>query len=191
MTEAKVLKPCRQEKKLMPLKEQRPWYENALLLTIAGSIIVVVGQLAGTIIPIMYGPDDISDFSITVNPSYMNINLSDKSKMTYMSSSANRAFIAEVKIEEFHPYLRPYKYEIYLKALDLPEDMPKVSFYPKEVRAGGKARMFLEINKELDNRATLRSNCCGFYFSGGTFKIQGIGENGKRHNLTVYFDIMS
>lgn len=51
----------------MDLKEQRPWYENVLLLAVAGSIIAVIGQLAGTIIPIMYGPEDISDFFIELN----------------------------------------------------------------------------------------------------------------------------
>jgi hypothetical protein len=34
-------------------QKDKPWYENALLIAIAGSIIVVIGQLAGTVIPIM------------------------------------------------------------------------------------------------------------------------------------------
>jgi len=46
----------------------RSWYENALLLAVAGSVIAVIGQLAGTVIPIMYGPEDVSDFSIGVDP---------------------------------------------------------------------------------------------------------------------------
>ncbi len=54
----------------------RPWYENALLLAVAGSIIAVVGQLGGTVIPLKYGPTDISDFSISVSPvsTYMDLN---------------------------------------------------------------------------------------------------------------------
>jgi len=49
-------------------KKYDHWYENALLLAIAGSVIAVMGQLAGTLLPIMYGPQDVSDFSINIDP---------------------------------------------------------------------------------------------------------------------------
>lgn len=111
----------------MPSKEQRQWYENALLITIAGSIVVVIGQLAGTIIPIMYGPEDISDFSISANPTYI-----------YINQSEHPAVIRNVgiKIEDFHPYLRPYRYYVYLSIIKKPDDLSFISISQEQMKAG-------------------------------------------------------
>jgi hypothetical protein len=159
----------------MPLKEQRPWYENALLLTVAGSIIVVVGQLAGTIIPIMYGPADISDYSISAIPIYISKNLSEKETWDEYILDTRLAY-ADVRVDDFHSFIRPYRFGVYLKAINLPKEVLKVSFDPIEVKAGSASRMRLY----LEDTDSLFSH---------PIKIQGIGGDGKIRNLTIYLTI--
>ena len=48
-------------------KRKNPWFENALLIAAAGSIIALIGTLSSTVMPIMYGSEDISDFSIKLD----------------------------------------------------------------------------------------------------------------------------
>jgi hypothetical protein len=155
----------------MPLKEQRPWYENALLLTVAGSIIVVVGQLAGTIIPIMYGPGDISDYSISASPAF--VNRSDD-KIYSESSSGGKLFLVKLRIDDIHPYLRPYRDEIYFHAPNFPKEVLYVYFYPSMAKVGNTVLMSFY----LENVAKLYGN--------PMIRVQGIGEDGKIHNLTIY-----
>jgi hypothetical protein len=135
------------------------------LITIAGSIIVVIGQLAGTIIPIMFGPEDISDFSISANPTYIYFN-----KSPGLDSLVRNA---AVKIEDFHPYIRPYRYYIYLNIIEKPNEVVATVLSPVKIKTG-------EV-----------SNLKIFYRSEGNIyslpiTIQGIGEDGKTHNMTIY-----
>jgi len=152
----------------MSSKEQRAWYENALLLTVAGSIIVVMGQLAGTIIPIMYGPGDISGFLITANPVYIYINHTEQSKYDSLSFAD-----IDIKIEDLHPYLRPYRYYIYLNMLDKPDGVEYVTFYPPQIKAGETSHLNFAVLKDK-------------LLFGQRAMIQAIGEDGKIHNITIY-----
>ena len=153
----------------MPTKEQRQWYENTVLITIAGSIIVVVGQLAGTIIPLMYGPADISDYSISVNPAFIRINQSELSQRDSIYNWIN----AEVKIEDFHPYLRPYRYLVYLNVLEKPKGVDTTFSPNNEGKPGDTIFLTILIDKSKE-----------IFYS--PIKIQGIGENGKIRNVTIY-----
>ncbi|RJE46829.1 hypothetical protein A7K50_12455 [Dehalobacter sp. MCB1] len=152
----------------MPPKEQRQWYENALVLTVAGSIIVVIGQLAGTIIPIMYGPEDISDFSITANPVDIYVKHSEQTESNLLSY-AN----VEIKVDDFHPYLRPYRYYIYLKILNYPKGTELTTLGLQKVGVGGYSILDIAIDKDIT-------------FFDEPMEIQGIGEDGKTHNITIY-----
>lgn len=150
----------------MPTKEQRYWHENALLITIAGSIIVVIGQLAGTIIPIMFGPEDISDFSLSANPTYIYINQSEeKNAYSYRT--------AVINIEDFHPYLRPYRYYVYLNVIDKPSGVDWSFLNPEQGKAGETSTLSLLVS----NESKIYSD---------PITIEGIGENGKVRNITIY-----
>ena len=48
--------------------------DRPVIIALIGSVIVVVGQLAATVIPIWLGPD-ISDYSLVCNPVYHEISL--------------------------------------------------------------------------------------------------------------------
>jgi hypothetical protein len=142
-------------------KRERRWYENALVITVAGSIIVVVGQLAGTIIPIMYGPGDVSDFDIIAEDGH------------FFSFPANESFyrIFSVRTEDYHPWLRPSRYNVFFRALDLPRGSD-IKFVPPERPVGGESLFKLNCSQGLSP---------GYYF----IKIQGIRGDGKVKNTTL------
>ena len=84
-------------------REQSTWKENALLLTMAGSIIAVIGQLSGRFYTrIIFGPQDASDFSINIDPI---------SNMTFVNESANMS--VKVTANDFHSLLRHYRFKIF------------------------------------------------------------------------------
>jgi hypothetical protein len=152
----------------------RSWYENALLLAVAGSLIAVIGQLAGTVIPIMYGPQDVSDFSIGVDPV----------EGTMFLFPDNYSFKLNppdwyVKVYDAHPLLRPYQFGVLLKSSEEPNGMT-LDFHLPEVRPGHVSRMNFTISD-----STMSSLKDGGY----PITIQGIGGDGKRRNTTFYLNV--
>ena len=143
-------------------KERRPWYENALLLAVAGSIIIVMGQLAGTLIPIMYGAADASDFSISINPSGI---------YTYESVINSSFDMVHVTVEDTHPYLRPYRFNVFLRALDVQNGIT-IWFDPPEVKPTGASQMHIKFNN--------------YSIKEYPIVIQGMGGDGKIRNSTFY-----
>lgn len=137
-----------------------PWYENALLLVVAGSLIALIGQFAGTIIPIKYGAEDASDFSISVDP----VN-------KIVSSENGTINVGNISVEDFHPTLRPYKFGIYLSATGGPRNAT-ISFSPAEIKPGRSSRMNITFGS----------------FSSGkrdyTITIQGWGGDGRKRTTT-------
>ena len=107
-------------------KEPRSWYENALLLAAAGSIIAVIGQLAGTVIPIMYGPQDVSDFSIDINDDVYQI-------IDVNTTSEGRDVNVGIAVEDLHQSLRPYTFKIQFKAVGPINDTTAI-FDPPEIK---------------------------------------------------------
>jgi hypothetical protein len=133
------------------------WRENALLLTVAGSIIAFMGQLAGTVIPIMYGPQDVSDFSVNIDP----------------ISSLNDSQNVHIAFEDVHPILRPYRFKIILKILGMPKGATiSVPWLPTEYKAGDSIMVTFKCNP----------NVSGYF----PILIQGIGGDGRMRNATFY-----
>jgi len=147
----------------------RPWYENALLLAVAGSIIAVIGQLAGTVIPIMYGPEDVSDFSVAVDPVEATLFLFPESNAYAISPP-----VWNVRIENYHSILRPYRFGVLLKNLGTPEGMA-LKFHLAEIHPGDVSRM----NFSLSDPSSLAE---GEY----PIAIQGIGGDGRTRNTTFF-----
>lgn len=163
----------------MAKSSARQWSENALLVTVAGSLIVIIGQLAGTIIPIMYGPEDISDYSISISPIASEIYLDENETTEWKNVMGYRAFIANVSVDDFHKWLRPYRYNVALKISDsdLPaHDKKYVEFNPPEIKPGGISKMTIALTEpEVE-----------FYHP---IKIQAVGGDGRRQNTTYYVSI--
>ena len=156
-------------------KEHRPWYENALLLAIAGSIIAVIGQLAGTVIPIMYGPADVSDFLIGVDPV----------EGTLLLFPENNAYAFDppywhIKVEDSHAHLRPYKFGVLLKSFLEPEGVT-LTFHLPEIHPNEVSRMNFTIS-----RSAIHSLKDGGY----PITIQGAGGDGRKHNTTFFLNVI-
>jgi len=159
-----------------------PWYENALLITAVGSIIVVIGQLAGTVIPIMYGAEDASDFSINIEPiAYIYHNLD------YVNATVR------VNAEDLHPFLRPYRFKIFLRVLGVPRGAQILFHDSSEIRAERftfqefpETTMFRDLPEMVaggTKYVDIASNGVSGYYP---IIVQGTGADGKIRNATFY-----
>jgi len=125
------------------------WFENpgkvALVVALIGGFfaiiggsLVLLGQLAATIIPIMYGPDDASDFSINLDPLSSRISVEPIS----LPQPTGVATKVNVTAEDFHPTIRPYKFKINLQALGLPKNTTAL-FNPPDIQPGDTSTMII------------------------------------------------
>ena len=153
----------------------RPWYENALLLAVAGSLIAVIGQLVGTIIPIMYGPEDVSDFSIGVAPVEGTLLLFPEDNYSFAMVPPDWY----VKVHDAHAHLRPYQFGVLLKSSEAPE-VVSLDFHPPEIHPGEASRMNFTVFKSI---VTLEDG-------GYPITIQGLGGDGRRRNTTFYLNVL-
>jgi hypothetical protein len=171
----------RKGQSLLDEKEQRPWYENALLLTVAGSIIVVTGQLAGTVIPIIWGPEDISDFSINLDRTFSIVEV--QPRLTSIDKISSSAGPVNVTIEDLHSVLRPYRFNVNLQAFSDVSGIyvsfrnPKTREVTQEAKAGETlyVGIFTNITKP------------GYY----PIKFQGTGSGERKRNATFYLWVTS
>ncbi len=177
-------------------RSKDPWYDNALLLTIAGSIIVVIGQLAGTVIPIMCGPQDISDFNIDLDPMTDLIDVKN-------SAPDGQYVNVNITIEDLHKFLRPYIFKIQFKASG-PINDTYVTFDPPYIKL---PRSIFEFRKPVNSTYWYfgkprsmppdTTTVCIYIAPNSTFIgnypiiIQGIGSNEKTHNSTFTLSIVS
>jgi len=145
-------------------KGQREWYENALLLAVAGSIIAVIGQLAGTLIPIMYGPQDSSDFSVVVSP-------------TQLTTIDEGEVYGRVYVNDLHPIIRPYRFgvQLFVNESELPDGLV-VKFLNPVMDPGG--------------FSVIDINCTNISAHTHPIVIQGIGGDGRKRRTTLYLNIV-
>ena len=175
-------------------QREKQWYENALLLGVAGSMIAVVGQLAGTIIPIMYGPQSIEDFNIDLDTHSIIINSQNPAPF--------QTAIVNITISDLHRMLRPYRFKMHFHALGSINDA-RVIFDPPEIQLPGLLEMRKQIKSNWMHRkdpysesrytynppdvttAYIDVNTSSTPMGDYTIVIEAIGSNGKTHNSTV------
>jgi hypothetical protein len=107
--------------------KHKSWLENAFVLAVAGSLIAVIGTLATTVLPIMYGHEDISDFSITLDPPY---HLFDVQNIT---NGKNNTTWVSITLNDFHKWLRPYKFPIHFQAISPSINDTYAYFDPQDI----------------------------------------------------------
>lgn len=167
----------------MAEKADKQWPENVLPLLITGGVIAavisVVGQIAGTMIPIVMGPEDVSDFYIKLDPAYQLIEI--QPNPVPIEEMKKSSATTGITIEDLHKHLRPYKYPIFLQALgDLNNTsvlFTKDKIMTQEVHAGDHLNAFFFTNISKP----------GYY----PVTIQGIGNEGKKRNATFYLWIVT
>jgi len=157
----------------MTNNNDKPWYENALLIAVAGSIIAIIGQLAGTIIPIMYGAPDASDFFISITPIGIDDNIEPS---TGNETYGDRLASASVTVEDPHHFLRPYRFGVRLKASGEP-NRATIRFSPPEIRAEETSDMYISYPHDTKS---------GDYL----INIQATGGDGKLRNATFSLRII-
>ena len=151
--------------------------KNALLIAIAGSIIVVMGQLAGTVIPIMWGPEDISDFSIKLDRTYSLVEVQMPNNITMNDTGP-----VNITIEDLHPILRPYKFNVNIQAfgnagINIKCQNPETGGLTQEAKSGDTlyVGIFTNITKP------------GYY----PIIFQGTGSGERKRNATFYLSVVS
>jgi hypothetical protein len=152
------------------------WINNpgkvTLVVALIGGFLVLLGQLSATLIPIMYGPADISDFEIGTNPIGLGIGLRSDNNETL---NPQPYCITNISANDFHHYLRPYRYNIFLRA-ESPAGII-TTFDPFQIKAGESSTMEIVFTKNMP---------AGQYH----ILIQGIGGNGKIRNTTFYINVI-
>ncbi len=170
------------------------WFENTLLVAVAGSIIALIGTFASTIMPITYGPEDISDFSIKVESKSLKFDVQN------ITNDRNNSAWVDIRVDDFHKWLRPYRFMIHFQALGSSINNTYALFDPTDMILPspfdfGKYRSPLNqsgkhILMPLD---MVRVHITTKSTDEGTFPvlIQGVGSNGKIRNATLYIKILS
>ena len=149
--------------------------DRPCIIALIGSFIVVVGQLAATVIPVWLGPD-ISDYSLVCNPVYHEISL-NQTKTIEMVTGEHVDKVAPYNLTisaiGLHP-LQPYSRQIFL-TIGCPPGIIPSSFNPM-ITVDHPTFVTLWINM-----THLRSNVEMAY----PITIEGIGEDGKKRNSTA------
>lgn len=187
------------------MARDKQWYENALLLGVAGSIIAVTGQLAGTVIPIMYGPQDIDDFNIEL---YAKSIVFDEDLHPHIVDGQTRypSVHVNITIEDLHRWLRPYRYKIQFHALGSINDAYAI-FDPPEIQLPARFEIRKPVKSTWRHRdrygkmeytytppdtttAYIEINTTSTPIGNYPIVIQCIGNNGKTHNATFTIRIV-
>jgi hypothetical protein len=154
-------------------KGQRPWYENQfwgpLTIAVVGAIIVLVGQLAATILPIYYGPSSLCDFSIKADPASGSVQIYNDSSTIVTQISASNIY--------WPNSIKEYKHPIDIKVVSrIPEGVTVIH---------EKTSHYLPINITLYIQVDGNKSLPGEY----PITIQGMGEDGLKRNCTYILDI--
>jgi|GEM_PF-3029890 len=173
-------------------KKSKTWYEVPIMVTICGSLLIIMGNVVTTLVPIMYGPVDSSDFYITVDPISVEaiqmpedsslpsniftiISIAPKGLQQVNDSSPAGQVIhqAFAEVHDSQDGIRPYKNIVFLRVVEKPPEI-SIDFEHPQDEPTFKTRMFVYINR------TNRS------IADYPVTIQGIGGDGKRRNSTFY-----
>jgi hypothetical protein len=122
----------------------------------------------------MYGPQDVSDFSIGVDPV--------EGTLLLFPENISYAFDPpdwHVKVEDSHAHLRPYKFGVLLKGFEEPEGV-SLAFHLPEIHPGEVSRMNFTISSSAIS--SLKDD-------GYPITIQGVGGDGRRRNTTFFLNV--
>lgn len=184
------------EIKVSRFEKKRNWYELPILITIAGSILIIVGQFATTLLPIMVGQEDSSDFYITVKPISIEVNrLYEKEALSigheirespsgdYYTfnvfdlpySNIPQFSQVDVEVHNLHEIIRRYVHPIFLKVVDCPQNIIAEFDNPQGIPSF-RTNMTIKILSLNPNDTIINY----------PLTIQGIGGNGKTRNCTFF-----
>jgi hypothetical protein len=94
-------------------REEKPIWCDAktiIQMLILPLLLLLGTQIVTTILPIMYGPTDTSDFNIIVEPPVADL------------QPTNDTTTSKISVEDLHQWIRPYGHSVHLEAI-LPADL--------------------------------------------------------------------
>lgn len=156
---------------------QHPWYESPFwgpfLIALIGSVIVLVGQLAATILPIYCGPNSLCDFTIGLTPGSNDILIDNNSSSTIgvrIDAWDLAPMIYKYKIKE-------YKHQINIKVVSpLPEGITVVL-----EKTCGRLPINNTMFVTVDGKKCLPREY--------EITLQGVGADGLRRNCTYFLNV--
>jgi tetratricopeptide (TPR) repeat protein len=186
-------------------RDGKRWYELPILVTILGSLLLLIGNVVTNLVPIMFGAEDSSDFYITIDNVYIEPNLITEQRHLDYSNILRERYgepetgntdqrsdfgfpdrewlpketpLANVTVYNRHEYLRKYDFPVYIKAIGAPSNII-ITFDPPQAVPKFSSNMSVYIKT---NASLLSSdNIVGYPIT-----IQGIGGDGKKRNCTAY-----
>ncbi|HNY35444.1 MAG TPA: tetratricopeptide repeat protein [Methanothrix soehngenii] len=186
-------------------RDGKRWYELPILVTVLGSLLLLIGNVVTNLVPIMFGAEDSSDFYITIDNVYIEPNLITEQRHLDYSNILRERYgepetgktdqrseygfvdrewlpketpLANVTVYNRHEYLRKYDFPVYIKAIGAPSNII-ITFDPPQAVPKFSSNMSVYIKT---NASLLSSdNIIGYPIT-----IQGIGGDGKKRNCTAY-----
>jgi hypothetical protein len=134
---------------------------QAILIPI---ILLAATQLINTLLPIMYGPSDTSDFSIIAEPPDRDLTVKDP----YV--------LANITVEDVRGWLRPYRHTVHLYSPGIHNGYT-LEFSPNDEKPPFESEMtIIPISPRNDIREEVT--------------ITGLGGDGKKRNTTFLLTIV-
>lgn len=171
----------------------------AVVAAVAGSIIMCVGQLFGTLLPIWFGPN-LSDFSLTTDPVYQKIELHEPllsnggyTTVTYTNNNTTKKlydnyiinnsvglsyyyFNASLTARNLHP-IQEYTYQIALIA-NCPRGFEAIISNPS-------IRVHQSTDISIKANLTYLIANTNFEETNYLITIEGTGSDGKKRNCNI------
>lgn len=154
-------------------KKPIPWYESNLLgplaIALIGAFIAASAQITATILPIYFGPANLCDFSITINPGTDNILMHSRTGSTNIEEN--------ISITDLHQWIKPYKHPVYVKVIGSLPPGVVVGLQNKV----GRLPLNIQMDIKIDNSTYEPKEY--------EIIIQGIGEDGLVRNSTYFLNL--
>lgn len=185
------------------------WYELPILVTVLGSLLLLIGNVVTNMVPIMFGAEDSSDFYITIDNVYIEPNLITEQRHLDYSNilrekygeherektdrQSDFGFLASDLDREWLPKETPlanvtvYNRHEYLRKYDFPVYIKAIGAPSNIIIAFDPPQAVPEFSSNMSvyiktNASLLSSdNIIGYPIT-----IQGIGGDGKKRNCTAY-----
>jgi hypothetical protein len=140
--------------------EKPAWCDSKTIIQmlILPLLLLLCTQIVTTILPIMFGPTDTSDFNINVEPPAGDLELN------------NPILKSEIIVEDLNHWLRPYSHSVHLEAI-LPTDL-KAYFENNNLKPPFETTITIyPVNRSKNQKVEIM--------------ITALGGDGKRRNATL------
>jgi len=152
-------------------KSKTPWYNSIVWGPLVIAVIGAVIQITNTVIPITFGTDGVSDFSVSISPGIDHIYVYNETGFTNISDN--------ISVIDVNKYIRPYKHPVYVKLIR--ETVPQGVIITLQNKGAGMLPITMQMNITIDHSKYMT----GEY----EIIIKAIGEDGLFRNGTYFLSL--